>query len=225
VRIKNKQKINNSTKSSEIKTSHFNNEKNEINMSKKSVNFSKNTTLKSTDPKKQKFSSKKYFNKDKINSLFQINNISDRINNSKSFSSTRKLKKTILNNTKPILENNKGSEFNLEDVKIYNYESPVEDKIFEQRKMINKIEMNLFCTYFCFCFVRKRENFGNALLDEAMNIIIEKLDIYNMFRNFYFIDELKTNWNYEYKDFEMSDECKSKLKEVSKKIMDSFYRL
>ena len=76
-----------------------------------------------------------------------------------------------------------------------------------------------------FCFVRKRENFGNALLDEAMNIITEKLDIYNMFRNFYYIDELKKKSNYEYKYFEMSDECKSNLKKVSNKIMDNIYHL
>lgn len=225
LRIKNKQKINNSTKTSEIKTSHLSNEKIEINIDKKLMNFSKNTTLKSTDPKKQKFSSKKISNKDNSNSLFQFNSSNDRTNNSKILSSTRIFKKTILNNPKRNDENHKEPEFNFEDVKIYNYDSPIEDKIFERRKIINKIETNIFCTYFCFCFVRKRDNFGNALLDEAMNIITEKLDIYNMFRNFYFIDELKTNWNYEYKDFEMSDECKSKLKEVSKKIMDSFYRL
>jgi hypothetical protein len=225
LRIKNKQKINISTKTSEIKTSHLSNEKIEINIDKKLMNFSKNTTLKSTDPKKQKFSSKKISNKDNSNSLFQFNSSNDRTNNSKSLSSTRIFKKSILNNPKRNDENHKEPEFNFEDVKIYNYDSPIEDKIFERRKIINKIETNIFCTYFCFCFVRKRENFGNALLDEAMNIITEKLDIYNMFRNFYFIDELKTNWNYEYKDFEMSDECKSKLKEVSKKIMDSFYRL
>ena len=102
---------------------------------------------------------------------------------------------------------------------------PFEDKVIDKRKIINKIETNLFCTYFCFCIVRKRENFGNALLDEAMNIITEKLDIYNMFRNFYFIDDLKKKSNYEYKDLDMSEECKSKLSAVSNKIMDSFYRL
>ena len=67
--------------------------------------------------------------------------------------------------------------------------------------------MNIFCTYFCFCCVRKRQNFGNVLLDEAMLIIKDKLDIYNMFRNFYFIDELKVKCNYEYKEFEMTIDC------------------
>ena len=46
-----------------------------------------------------------------------------------------------------------------------------------------------------------------------------------MFRNFYFIDDLKKKSNYEYKDLDMSEECKSKLSAVSNKIMDSFYRL
>ena len=46
-----------------------------------------------------------------------------------------------------------------------------------------------------------------------------------MFRNFYYIDELKKKSNYEYKDFEMSDECKSNLKKVSNKIMDNIYHL
>ena len=116
-------------------------------------------------------------------------------------------------------------ELNYDEVNIYNNERQINDKILDQRRVIKKIDTNLFCTYFCFCFVRKRKNFGNALLDEAMNIITDKLDIYNMFRNFYFIDEMKEKSNYEYKDFDMSMECKDKLKEVSVKIVDSFYKV
>ena len=58
-----------------------------------------------------------------------------------------------------------------------------------------------------------------------MGIITDKLDIYNMFRNLYYIDEIKAKSNYEYKDFEMSMECKNKLKVVSEKIVDSFYKV
>ena len=58
-----------------------------------------------------------------------------------------------------------------------------------------------------------------------MGIITDKLDIYNMFRNFYFIDDIKAKWNYQYRDIEISTESISKLKEVSNKIFDSFYRL
>ena len=116
-------------------------------------------------------------------------------------------------------------ELNNDEINIYNIERQVSDKILDQRRVIKKIDTNLFCTYFCFCFIRKRQNFGNALLDEAMGIITNKLDIYNMFRNLYFIDEIKKNNNYKYNDIVMSDECKNRLKEVSHKIVDSFYRL
>ena len=216
VRIKNKSILNNN-KLAEIKTSYLHNEKNERIFNKNDVSISKSTTKKSNDSKKQKLNLKKSYFQDNKNINIYNNGNNERMNNSKLFSSNRILKKNSL--VKAIKENS-------EDVKIYNnYKSPLEDKEIDPKKIINKIETNLFCTYFCFCFVRKRENFGNALLDEAMNIITDKLDIYNMFRNFYFIDDLKKKSNYEYKDFEMSDECKSKLKIVSNKIMDSFYRL
>ena len=44
-----------------------------------------------------------------------------------------------------------------------------------------------------------------------------------MFRNMYYIDDLKQLNNYEYKDREFSDECKRQLKEISLKIYNSFY--
>ena len=220
IKIKNKPKLNNNI-FNEIKTSYLNNEKIEIKIDKK--NFSKNTTMKSGDNKKPKL--KKFPNSDNKNGIiFNYSNI-EKTTNSKNLSSTRIFKKSIFNQNKSYKENN-DSDINFEDIKIYNnQEIPFEDKTNDKRKIIKKIETNLFCTYFCFCFVRKRENFGNALLDEAMNIITDKLDIYNMFHNFYFVDNLKKKWNYEYKDFEMSNECKSKLSAVSNKIMNSFYQL
>ena len=216
VGFKNKS-ILNKNKFTEIKTSYLHNGKSEKIFDKNDISISKSTTKKSNDSKKQKLNFKKSFFQDNKNINICNNGNNERMNNSKLFSSNRILKKNSL--VKAIKENS-------EDVKIYNnYKSPLEDKEIDPKKIINKIETNLFCTYFCFCFVRKRENFGNALLDEAMNIITDKLDIYNMFRNFYFIDELKKKSNYEYKEFEMSDECKSKLKKVSNKIMDYFYGL
>ena len=141
-------------------------------------------------------------------------------------------KKSFFKNNNPKNEVYKDNGFdlkelniNINDVKIYDNEKQVTDKIFQQNRIIKKIDTNIFCTYFCFCCVRKRQNFGNALLDEAMGIITDKWDIFNMFRNFYYIDEMKAKTNYEYKEFEMSSECKDKLKDVSHKIYDSFYKL
>ena len=119
------------------------------------------------------------------------------------------------------------NDLNLNDngIKIYENNEEKSNKIFDQKKIITKLDASSFYTYFCFCCIRKRQNIGNALLDEALGIITDKLDIYNMFRNFYYIDEIKTKSNYEYKEFEISNECKQKLKEVSHKIYDSFFKI
>ena len=50
-------------------------------------------------------------------------------------------------------------------------------------QVINFIKLNNFLIHLCFCFVRKIKNENNVLLNEAMNIISEKLDILNLFRN------------------------------------------
>ena len=215
IKIKNKPKLNKSI-FNEIKTSYLNNEKMKNQYEKKEINISKNTSRRTIGNKKQKFNLKKTYVQDiNIGNIYN-NGDSERNTNSKNISSNKMLKKNYIYNSNKEVSGN---------IKIYNYESPVEDKVIDQRKIINKIKMNLLCIYFCFCIVRKRENLGNAVLDEAMNIITDKLDIYNMFRNFYFIDEFKENNNYEYKDFEMSDECKSKLKKVSNKFMENYYHI
>ena len=221
IKIKNKPNLNNNNIFHEIKTSYLNNELKKENSKnqyeEKEINISKNTSRRTIANKKQKFNFKKYYFQDiNNNNIYNIGNSEKSTSNSKNISSIKMLKKNFIYNSNKEIS---------EDAKVYNYESPAEEKVIVQRKIINKINTNLLCIYFCFCFVRKRENFGNALLDEAMNIITEKLDIYNMFRNFYFIDELKKTSNYEYKDFEMSDECKSKLKKVSNKIIDNIYHL
>ena len=207
-------------------TLNYNNQNsNEEKSDKKPLENSQKVIIKEVESniKKQKLHLKKTYNYDK-----SVNNnnpiiISDRTSNSKT-STVKILKKVPENIIKEVKDYNI-SDLNIENVKIYPNEKHIIGKILDQRRVINKINTNLFCTYFCFCFVRKRQNFGNALLDEAMDIITDKLDIYNMFRNFYFIDEMKYNSNYEYKDIDMSSECKNRLKEVSYKIVDSFYRL
>ena len=134
-----------------------------------------------------------------------------------------KKQKSILN---PIYNINK--EINEKDISIYqnkdyNKEKQNTDKSLPKKQIIKKINTNIFCTYFFFCFSRKRKNIANTLLDEAMSIITDKLDIYNIFRNMYYIDDIKQLNNYEYKDIDFSDECKQKLKEICDKIYNSFY--
>ena len=210
---------------------NYNNNNNEDFFEKKTLEFSKKPPPKpiESNTNKTKLNLKKSI---KHESAFNNNNSSDRTSSYIKKSTVKIPKKSFFKNNNPKNEVYKDNGFdlkelniNINDVKIYDNEKQVTDKIFQQNRIIKKIDTNIFCTYFCFCCVRKRQNFGNALLDEAMGIITDKLDIFNMFRNFYYIDEMKAKTNYEYKEFEMSSECKDKLKDVSHKIYDSFYKL
>ena len=193
------------------------NRNNPDNFDKNTMNSLKKSTIRAyeSSQKKPQISIKKTMN--------NPSSINDPISSSKR-STAKVIKKSVFHPEHEVKIYN-CDELNNDEINIYNIERQVSDKILDQRRVIKKIDTNLFCTYFCFCFIRKRQNFGNALLDEAMGIITNKLDIYNMFRNFYYIDEIKAKSNYEYKDFDMSIECKNKLKEVSDKIVDSFYKV
>ena len=87
----------------------------------------------------------------------------------------------------------------------------------EQKGIINKIKFNKFCTYFCFLCVRKRKNMENALIDEGMKIITEKLDIMNLFKKLYRDELLQEKENIKDDIIEMSEECKAKLHSLYKK--------
>ena len=218
----NYRKINKNIEKNNINIDNDENNKNNIenNYDDKNISFSNRKLIKTIktiipEPDKKKLKLKKnikYDNNDSIN----INN-----NGKATFynKDTIKIQKKII--SKKINENN----YQYDDVKIYDNQRQVTEKVINQKGVIKKIKTNIFCIYCCFCFIRKRKNFGNTLFNEAMNLITNKLDIYNMFRNFYFIDDIKEKMNYEYQDMEMSTECKNKLKDVSDKMIDSFYRL
>lgn len=81
----------------------------------------------------------------------------------------------------------------------------------ENRRIIERIKMKCYCVYLWFCFARKKKTIENILLDEGMRLVVEKLDIINIFKRIHdadFIEEaLKKGDNL----FEMSDTCKQKL--------------
>ena len=82
-----------------------------------------------------------------------------------------------------------------------------------KRKIIRKIKINKGYVYFCFCCVRKRKNLQNILLDEGMKLIIEKLDLLNLFRTLY-REEINNN-NFVNEEFvNMSDNCKKKIEQI-----------
>ena len=230
VKIKTKSKIKNQFKTSKSLNINPNNDDNfdkgTIDISKKALNNIHNDD--SLYTKKDSIQPKIHIKKKTNNENFSNNNINISSSERPSYlkRNTVKIQKSVfLNNAKTYKENNKEFDSNLNNIKIYEHDKEIIDTPIHKKKLIKKLDTNVFCTYFCFCCSRKRENFGNALLDEAMGIITEKLDIYNIFRNMYYIDDVKMKSNYEYEDFEISDECKEKLKEISSKIYNSFYKL
>ena len=80
----------------------------------------------------------------------------------------------------------------------------------ENRNIVKKVRLNRCCIYFWFCFVRRGKNNDNILINEGMDIISKRLDIFNIFEKMY-KDEQK-NEPLLNKIFSMSDECKTGLK-------------
>ena len=106
------------------------------------------------------------------------------------------------------LENNENINDNNNDIK----KDEKIDKDEENRGIINKIKINKICIYLCFLCVRNRKNTENILLNEGKKLIIEKLDIRNIFKKLYRDDE---NLNDE-KGINMSETCKNSLQEIYK---------
>ena len=87
-----------------------------------------------------------------------------------------------------------------------------------RKRIINNIQFNCISTYLCFLCARKRKNINNILLDEGNNILVEQLDIINLFRKL-----LKDEQNFEItsrnENIDMSETCKLNLQEISKNIL------
>ena len=84
------------------------------------------------------------------------------------------------------------------------------DSSYDDRFHINKVRMNRACIYLWFCFVRRRKIMENYLLNEGMDLISRRLDIFNMFEKIYKAEQ--RNEPLTNRIFSMSDECKKGLK-------------
>ena len=63
----------------------------------------------------------------------------------------------------------------------------------EKSLIVNRININKFYIYFCFCYVRKMNNIESILLNEGMRLFIEKMDILTLFKKMIINDTYKTN--------------------------------
>ena len=82
----------------------------------------------------------------------------------------------------------------------------------DEEKIVSKVRLNRACIYLWFCFARRRRITDNVLLDEGMDIISRRLDIFNIFEKMYKAEQ--RNEPLLNKTFSMSSECKRCLKLV-----------
>ena len=83
-----------------------------------------------------------------------------------------------------------------------------------KENIISKIKIKRSSIYCGFLFIRKRKTVENILLDEGMNVIKEKLDIFNIFDKIYRSEKIQEKLIKE-EIFEMSEECKKKLLSIN----------
>ena len=81
---------------------------------------------------------------------------------------------------------------------------------YNNRRIIDRIRINCFCIYFGFCFAKKKKNIQNVLMDEGMKIIVENLDILNVFKKLYNLNKLEESFKLN-EIFDMTDKCKTKI--------------
>ena len=82
------------------------------------------------------------------------------------------------------------------------------------KSFINHVDMNYFCVHFGFCCVRSEKNLQNILMDEAMNLVTEKLDIINIFRTMCLNEEIQFKYEFNIDIIQMSEECVNALKDI-----------
>ena len=122
------------------------------------------------------------------------------------------------------LESNEIKNYNLEkDINKINNKMNIDNRISSEEKIrkseieksneknikvIDRIKLNRCCIFFWFCLVRKKKNIQNVLLDEGMDVIVEKLDIMNIFKILHKDEMIQESYANKEDIFEMSETCR-----------------
>ena len=93
-----------------------------------------------------------------------------------------------------------------------NYKDIVNEK--ENNHLINYFKINNYSIHLGFCFVRKSKNVDKVLLDEVMNIIKEKLDVLNIFRDMCLYENMQKKLGCEHEIIKMFNKYIKILKEI-----------
>ena len=115
---------------------------------------------------------------------------------------------------------NEENNVKINNIKIFDNKEKEEKKehLKEKEKENAKfIEINKIFIYLCFCCIRKRKDINSILLNECINIIIEKLDILNIFRKLHY-DEIMQVKSTSFKEdtIVISDICRQRLQNLQK---------
>ena len=129
------------------------------------------------------------------------------------------LRKNENNKVKDKSINNISKLFDKSDINIFNFNmnnmnyNENDETVKENRRIVSNIKLNRACIYFCFFYVKKRKNVQNILLNEGMKLIIEKLDLLNLFRTLY-RDEKIHDYVKNGETIKMSENCKKNLEQM-----------
>ena len=118
---------------------------------------------------------------------------------------------SYINHASTILEENNDKK-SAKEVAYNNYQLNRVNNILENKtNIIKKIRTYKLCVDICFCCIKHNENINNILFDEGMKLIMENLDIFNVFKRLYELLKLELLLSEDDIKAQMSDECKQKL--------------
>jgi hypothetical protein len=92
-----------------------------------------------------------------------------------------------------------------------NVENPYIQPETSSKNVVKKIKVNKFYVHCGFCCVRSISSTNNTLLDEGMRLIVEQLDVLNIFRKLYIEAKREKELKEKSVIVEMSDKCKKNL--------------
>ena len=87
--------------------------------------------------------------------------------------------------------------------------------------IVNKISLNKFLVHIFFCFIRIPKNMKNLLLDEGMKVIMEQLEIFNLFIKLYKDEKIQRNFDQKEYMVEMSKEFRKKYEELEQELIEN----
>ena len=166
-----------------------------------------------------------------ISNNIQINQSNNAINNfsflniNNNYVNKNRIKSMKSNRSKSVylnIEKNKNKyNFNEFDILGKKYDktevsSDISSSENKNKNLIKRLRFNKTCIYLCFCCVRRQKSIQNILLNEGMDLISQRLDIFNIFEKMYKYEQ--KNEPLDNRIIPMSYECRRKIRDFVKSL-------